>query len=125
MFGISTRQLVILGIVLVIGWLIVTAEAKTAILWDVKNHFGLLVLFGIETCVVAWLLQWRRTATIFPMLIAAWIMSRWASQGLPCVLPLRSGEIYYASVITPLLAFFGVRLSFLFNPVGMWSGGNS
>lgn len=125
MFGLSTRQLVILAIVLVIGWLIVSAETKTAVLWDLKNHFGLVVLFAVETCLVAWLLQWRRTVTILPMLIAAWIMSRWASQGLPCVLPLRSGEIYYASVITPLLAFFGVRFLWVINPLDSWMGGQS
>ena len=122
MLGVSARQGVLLAIVLVGGWVLIAPSTKTALLWDLKTHFGLVLLFAAQTCFVAWLIQWRRRSALYPMLIAAFFLSRWAAEGLPCVLPLRSGDLDYAAVLTPLAALRGVRFWQAFPAVKMFSG---
>ncbi|MEM8667413.1 MAG: hypothetical protein AAGG48_07855 [Planctomycetota bacterium] len=100
----NPQQLVLTLIIVIVLWVLLAAQTKTLLLTTAATHLGLVILVLVQAVVVAWLMQIKRRMAIPLLLVSATGCSFLAARGFPTVFLVHSGELGYASVLTPITA---------------------
>ena len=98
------QKYILFLIVVGVLWVLLAGQTKTLLLSTAATHLGMIIIFVSETWILGWLMHLPKRVALPTMLVAAWICSALASRGFPTVLLIHSGEIGFATVLTPLAA---------------------